>query len=173
MPSKHPKYGDASYLVFLVEDTLFHLPLRRLNQSQYFRDMMEEKNTGLEGEGNSDEKPIFLSGISAFEMASFLDATDASFLDGDPGLTFHQWAAGLHLATMWGFDDIRTNIIAKMDETISKIDPLDRIDASLKCRVEKWLHPAYKVLCTRDNGLSNDDAGRLGLDKSAAIWRIR
>ncbi|KAG9041476.1 hypothetical protein FS837_012199 [Tulasnella sp. UAMH 9824] len=173
MPSKHPKYGDATYLVFLVEDILFQLPLRRLKQSQYFRDMIEETHTGLEGEGNSDEKPILLRGITLFEMISFLDATEASFLDGDPQLTFNQWAAGLHLATMWGFDDIRKKIIGRMDVAILKVDPLDRVDASLKCRVQKWLHPAYEVLCKRDKGLSNDEAQRLGLQRSAAIWRIR
>lgn len=95
------------------------------------------------------------------------------FLDGDPKLTFQQWAAGLHLATMWGFNDIRNKIIDKMDKTISGVYSLDRIDAALKCRVRKWLHPAYKVLCKREMGLTDDEASRLGIQRSAAIWRIR
>ncbi|KAG8949670.1 hypothetical protein FRC04_008416 [Tulasnella sp. 424] len=173
MPSEHPKYGDATYLVFLVEDILFHVPLRRLKQSQYFRDMIEETHTGLESEGKSNEHPIFLSGISAFEMTSFLDALDSSFLSGDPKLEFAQWAAALHLATMWSFDDVREMIITHMDKTIETADPFDRIDASLKCRVEKWLHPAYQAICQRAEGLKDEEAERLGLRRSAAIWRIR
>ncbi|KAG8894160.1 hypothetical protein FRC00_009414 [Tulasnella sp. 408] len=135
--------------------------------------MIEETAIGLEGEGHSDEQPISLTGISAFEIESFLEAMEALFPNGGSKLTFDQWAAGLHLATMWGFDDIREKIIVKMDGTISKINPLDRIDVSLKCRVQKWLHPAYEALCKRDEGLSDDEAGRLGLQRSAAIWRIR
>lgn len=100
MPSKHPEYGDSTYLIFLVrpqknrgltgqlncrslqvDDILFHLPIRHLKQSQYFRDMLEEAHTGSEGEGMSDEHPIFLSGISAFEMASFLKAIESPWVD--------------------------------------------------------------------------------------------
>ncbi|KAG8995236.1 hypothetical protein FRB90_000222 [Tulasnella sp. 427] len=77
MPSKHPKYGDASYMVFLVEDTLFQIPLRRLRESQYFRDMIDERHTGSQGEGESDEHPIILGGITVLEMTAFLDSLDA------------------------------------------------------------------------------------------------
>ncbi|KAG8944130.1 hypothetical protein FRC04_002168 [Tulasnella sp. 424] len=173
MPTKHSKYGDASYLVFLVEDTLFHVPVRRLRESQYFRDMIDESHIGTEGEGKSDEKPIGLGGITAFEMASFLDALDARFLSGNPKLDFRQWAAALHLSTMWNFEDLRNDIISHVNQTISDASPLDRIDASLKCRVEEWLHPAYQVLCERGTGLTNEEAEHLGLGRAAAIWRIR
>ncbi|KIO33641.1 hypothetical protein M407DRAFT_17604 [Tulasnella calospora MUT 4182] len=173
MPSEHPKYGDASYMVFLVEDILFHVPLRRLKQSQFFREMIEETHTGLESEGKSNENPIFLSGISVFEMTSFLDALEASFLSGDPKLEFAQWAGALHLATMWSFDDVRDMIITHMDKAIWTADPLDRIDTSLKCRVEKWLYPAYEALCQRAESLKDEEVERLGLRRSAAIWRVR
>lgn len=95
------------------------------------------------------------------------------FLCGDPGLTFGQWAAALHLATMWSFDEIREVIILQMDETIPIVDAMDRVDASLKCRVEKWLHPAYEELCNRETALSDVEAERLGFRRSMAIWRIR
>lgn len=173
MPSKHSEFGDASYLIFLVDDTLFQIPLRHLRQSQFFRDMINEVHTGSEGEGKSDELPIYLSGISAFEMESFLRAIDSPFIYGDPRLTFSQWASALHLATMWNFDEIRERVISQMDKMISTADVFERIDASLKCRVEKWLHPAYETLCTRSETLSDSEAERLGFRRAAAIWRIR
>ncbi|KAG9043076.1 hypothetical protein FS837_010060 [Tulasnella sp. UAMH 9824] len=173
MPFKNSKYGDASYMVFLVEDSLFQIPTRLLRESQYFSDMMDESHIGSEGEGKSDENPICLGGITAFEMESFLDAHDARFLSGDPMLEFKQWAAALHLSTMWNFETLRKDIITHVNKTISNANPLDRIDASLKCKVEEWLHPAYRVLCERDTGLTNEEAEHLGLGRAAAIWRIR
>ncbi|KAG9041479.1 hypothetical protein FS837_012202 [Tulasnella sp. UAMH 9824] len=79
----------------------------------------------------------------------------------------------LHLATMWNFDQIREGVITQMDKMISNTDAFERIDTSLKCRVEKWLHPAYEALCTRSETLSDSEAERLGLRRAAAIWRIR
>ncbi|KAG8914264.1 hypothetical protein FRC00_000193 [Tulasnella sp. 408] len=135
--------------------------------------MIDECHTGSEGEGKSDENPIGLGGITAFEMTSFLDALNARFFPGDPKLEFQQLAAALHLATMWNFDELRKAIITHVNKTISSTSPMDRIDASLKCKVEEWLHPAYQVLCERENGLTNEEAKHLGLERAAAIWRIR
>lgn len=74
---------------------------------------------------------------------------------------------------MWSFDAIRERIINEMDKTISGQDIFERIDLSLKCRVEKWLHPAYETLCLRNGGLKAEEIERLGPVRSAAIWRIR
>lgn len=74
---------------------------------------------------------------------------------------------------MWNFEELRKDIINHMNKTISSAAPLERIDASLKCRVEEWLHPAYQVLCERQDGLTNEEADHLGLRRAAAIWRIR
>ncbi|KAG8946676.1 hypothetical protein FRC00_009463 [Tulasnella sp. 408] len=156
-----------------VEDNLFQIPTRRLRESQYFSDMMDGSHIGSEGEGKSDENPICLGGVTAFEMESFLDALDARFWSGDPKLEFKQWAAALHLSTMWNFEELRKDIITHVNKTISNASPLDRIDASLKCKVEEWLHPAYQVLCERQTGLTDEEAQHLGLGRTVAIWRIR
>ncbi|KAG9003653.1 hypothetical protein FRB90_011136 [Tulasnella sp. 427] len=113
MPSEHPKYGNASYMVFLVEDNLVHIPIRRLKQSQDFLDMIEEAHTGMESE----------------------------LISGDPNLDFTQWVAALHLATMWNFDEARENIISHMDQMTTTAIPIDRVDTLLKFNVEKWLYP--------------------------------
>lgn len=99
--------------------------------------------------------------------------TFCNFISGDPQLEFAQWAAALHLATMWSFDGVREMIIAHMDKTIETADAFDRIDTSLKCRVEKWLHPAYAALCKRTGSLTDEEVDRLGVRRSTAIWRIR
>ncbi|KAG8896367.1 hypothetical protein FRC01_011862, partial [Tulasnella sp. 417] len=173
MSSKHPKHGDASYLVFSVEDVIFHIPVRCLKQSQYFRDMIDDAHTGKELEGRSDDHPIVLGGISAFEMACFLDVLDSLFVFGDPGLSFEQWSAALHLATMWSFDDLRNSIISQMDKMTAKASPFDVASVSLKCRVEKWLHPAYAALCRREASFTDDEVEWLGIKRAAALWRIR
>ncbi|KAG8910712.1 hypothetical protein FRC01_006182 [Tulasnella sp. 417] len=124
---------------------------------------MDGCHIGSDGEGKSDENPIGLGGITEFEMTSFLDALETRFVSGDPKLEFGQWTAALHLATMWNFEDLRKDIIAHVNKTISDANPVDRVDASLKCRVEEWLHPAYQALCERKTGLTNEEAERLGL----------
>ncbi|KAG8959707.1 hypothetical protein FRC00_001321 [Tulasnella sp. 408] len=156
-----------------VEDTIFHIPVRRLKQSQYFRDMIDDMHTGNESEGKSDDHPIVLGGISAFEMASFLDVLDTPFVFGDPGFSFEQWAAALHLATMWSFDDLRNSIFPQMDDMTADANPFDVINASLKCRVEHWLHPAYEALCRREDSFTDDEVEWLGIKRAAALWRIR
>ncbi|KAG8893982.1 hypothetical protein FRC01_013237 [Tulasnella sp. 417] len=173
MPSEHSKYGDGSFFTFRVQDTLFQVPVRQLKQSKYFLSMIDEVSTELEPSAGRSKSPIFLSEVSALEMEAFLTALGAPFLLGDPKLSFHQWAAALHLATLWSFDYIRDKITGHMDNIIDTADPLDQIDASLKCRVEKWLHPAYEALCTREGGLTEDEAERLGFRRATAIWRIR
>ncbi|KAG9025126.1 hypothetical protein FS837_005074, partial [Tulasnella sp. UAMH 9824] len=173
MSPKHPRHGDASYLVFLVEDTIFHIPVRRLRQSQYFRDMMDDMHTGDESEGKSHDHPIVQGGISVFEMASFLDVLDTLFVFGDAEFGFKQWAGALHLATMWNFDDLRSSIVTQMDYMTADADPFDIVDASLKCRVEHWLHPAYEALCRREDSFTNDEVEWLGIKRAAALWRIR
>lgn len=157
--------------------------------------MIDEAHTGTEPEGKSDDHPIVLGGFSAFEMACFLDALETpyvvpldlirrlfisphgkscrSFVFGDPQLSFEQWAAALHLATMWSFDDLRSSIISQVDKMTARASPFDLLDVSLKCRVEKWLHPTYEALCRRNESFTDDEVERLGLKRAAAIWRIR
>ncbi|KIO33637.1 hypothetical protein M407DRAFT_186679 [Tulasnella calospora MUT 4182] len=135
--------------------------------------MIEDADTGKESEGKSDDHPIVLGGISVFEMACFLDVLDTPFVFGDPEFSFEQWAAALHLATMWSFDDLRKRIICQMDDLTAYASPFDVITISQKCRVEKWLHPAYAALCRRQDSFTDDEVEWLGIKRAAALWRIR
>lgn len=65
------------FLSAKIEGYLYRVPVNRLQESAYFRDMLESPSTGIAGEGKSDEHPITLAGLSTFEMESFMDVLKA------------------------------------------------------------------------------------------------
>ncbi|KIO22953.1 hypothetical protein M407DRAFT_27523 [Tulasnella calospora MUT 4182] len=173
--SRHPLYYDSDYLTFAVDGYLFKLPVRRLKESKYFQDMLGSEHLGGSVEGKSDEHPITLGGITSFEMESFVGILDARVFGKEVQREWKQLAAALHLATMWEFEDVRTRLIKDMSQMISNggVEPLDRVEGSIQCRVSDWLHPAYQVLCDRKEGVTTEEAKRLGMDRLAAIYRVR
>ncbi|KAG8913830.1 hypothetical protein FRC00_001490 [Tulasnella sp. 408] len=172
---RHPHYYGPELLTFAVDGYLFQLPVRRLKESKYFQDMLDSEHLGTSVEGRSDDHPIELKGITSFEMESFAEILDARVFDKAVMREWRQLVAALHLATMWDFEDLRTRLIKDMSQMIddSGVDPLDRIEVSMQCRVSDWLHPAYQVLCDRTEGVTTEEAKRLGMDRLAAIYRVR
>ncbi|KAG9015662.1 hypothetical protein FRB90_004582, partial [Tulasnella sp. 427] len=81
--------------------------------------MLESAHTGGDGEGQSDDHPIALEGILNFEMESFMDVIQARLFTDEDKLDWKQKSGALHLATMWGFDDIRTGLITCMNRQIN------------------------------------------------------
>lgn len=76
---------------------------------------------------------------------------------------------------MWEFEDVRGRLIKDMSQLIRKggIAPLDGIEVSIQCRVNDWLYPAYQELCERTEAVTTEEATRLGMDRLAAIYRVR
>ncbi|KIO22955.1 hypothetical protein M407DRAFT_27524 [Tulasnella calospora MUT 4182] len=197
VPRRHFRYYNSEHLIFVVDGYLFQLPVRRLKQSKFFRDMLDSEHLDDPDsfKGRSDEHPIALDSIKCFEMESFADVLDARYDDFMPLLRsaeispqflprvfddeikreWKQLAAALHLATMWGFKEVKTRLVRDMSQIISDdgIPPLDRIEVSVQCGVSDWLHPAYQELCERTEGMTNEEAKRLGMDRLAAVYRVR
>ncbi|KIO16902.1 hypothetical protein M407DRAFT_33457 [Tulasnella calospora MUT 4182] len=173
--SRHPRHYGSEHLTFAVDGYLFQLQVRRLKESKYFQDMLGSEHLGGSVEGRSDEHPIALGSITSFEMESFVDVLDARVFDKEVKREWKQLAAALHLATMWEFEDVRARLIKDMSQIINNggVDPLDRVEVSIQCRVSNWLHPAYQELCDRAEGVTTVEAKRLGMDRLAAIYRVR
>ncbi|KAG8967805.1 hypothetical protein FRC05_001901 [Tulasnella sp. 425] len=136
--------------------------------------MLDDEHLGGSGEGKSDEDPIALGSITTFEMESFVDVLDARIFDKEGKREWKQLAAALHLSTMWEFEQVRARLIKDMSLIIDNggIDPLDRIEVSIQCRVSDWLYPAYQELCDRTEPLTTEEAKRLGMDRLAAVYRV-
>lgn len=67
-----------------MEKYLFRIPVDVLRASEYFRDMLDSKHVGESGEGQSDEHPIVLEGITAREFKNFLDVLCARYVESEP-----------------------------------------------------------------------------------------
>lgn len=170
---RHARHYETNYLIFLVEGYLYRVPVGRLKESEHFKTMLESAHTGGDGEGQSDEHPITLEGISNFEMESFMDVIQVKLFTDEDKLDWKHKSAALHLATMWGFDDIRNGLITFMEKQIDSVDPFDRMETSLKCRVQNWFHPAIQCLCQRAEHLTAAEGERLGFVRLTAIYRLR
>ncbi|KAG8921007.1 hypothetical protein FRC01_000490 [Tulasnella sp. 417] len=155
--ARHPRYYGSEHLTFAVDGYLFQLPVRRLKESKYFQDMLGSEHLGESVEGRSDEHPIALGGITSFEMESFVDVLDARVFDKEAKREWKQLAAALHLSTMWEFEDVRARLIKDMSQIINNggIEPLDRVEVSIKCRVIDWLHPAYQEPLSTESAIAD------------------
>lgn len=94
-----------------------------------------------------------------------------SRFDPLPELTLQEWSEAFHIATLWGFEQLRAYII-KTTDSIAQ-DPMDRIQLADQCGLTEWLHPAYAKLCARDTSLTAEEGRRLGFERFAALSRIR
>lgn len=91
--------------------------------------------------------------------------------DAEPTFPVKQWSEALQLATTWGFVTLRKFIIEHLDSLLK--DPLGRIELADQCDVKEWLHPAYAKLCAQGTPLTVKEGRVLGLERFAALCRIR
>lgn len=59
------------------------------------------------------------------------------------------------------------------DALFNEQDTFDTLDLAFRCKVGKWVQPAYRRLCERPESLSLQEAAKLGLARFVAISRIR
>ncbi|KAG8949417.1 hypothetical protein FRC03_000358 [Tulasnella sp. 419] len=170
---KHATHYRSSHIIFRVEETLFRVDKSVLCQFDTFREMFEgaEAHVKDSDEGGSDDKPIVLQGVTAFEMESLLYVIEARWIESPPEVSTDQWKAALHLATMWEYEQLRQFAIEIIDGL--KLPAIDTLGLAVKCRVEKWLSPASVDLCLRANSLTYEEGEVLGFRFLIALNKIR
>ncbi|KAG8925638.1 hypothetical protein FRC02_009525 [Tulasnella sp. 418] len=170
---KHAAHYRSSHIIFKVEETLFRVDKSVLCQFDTFREMFEgaEAHVKDSDEGGSDDKPIVLQGVTAFEMESLLYVIEARWIKDPPEVSADQWKAALHLATMWEYEQLRQFAIEKIDGL--KLPAIETLGLAVKCRVEKWLSPASVDLCLRANSLTYEEGEVLGFRFLTALNKIR
>lgn len=166
-------FGVDPQIVFEIEGVLFGLPRSQLMASEMFQDMLGDERLGSPKEG-TEENPIRIqkiSSVSLYEAKAFHKVMNWRGFDAEPMLSTDQWFQALRLATMWGFKSLREYIIGYLDSHLA--DPLIRIKVADNCDVKEWLHPAYAKLCARKTPLTKTEGRVLGIERFAALCRIR
>ncbi|KAG9022937.1 hypothetical protein FRB95_013944, partial [Tulasnella sp. JGI-2019a] len=117
----------------------------------------------------SNDDPIHLESVPTFEFEKLAWVlTTPIFRDED--FSIPTFEAILKLATMWGFNDVRTYAIkVVLKNTGSAI----QIRLGLAYGVHEWLMPAYINLVTRVEPLTQEEAQDTGLCITVTLARLR
>lgn len=86
-------------------------------------------------------------------------------------MNVEEWASVLKLSTMWDFSETRKQAIARL--STSRMDLLTRVILARQYKVPGWLFSGYEGLVKRKEGITEDEAERLGLSTAIRLYRIR
>ncbi|KAK7024962.1 hypothetical protein R3P38DRAFT_2951960 [Favolaschia claudopus] len=175
---------DKSYyfhtIIFKVEDRIFNVPRYHFERtSEVFRDMFalpagDDPNI----EGQCDERPIILEGITSCEFEQLLKVLYPLDLPGvmSAGLgnwmSKEEWIAVLKLSTLWRFLDARKLAIHQLD-TRADLGSVERIMLARQYDVASWLRKGYIALAQRSQMISREEATEIGWETAFSLCQLR
>ncbi|KAG8944119.1 hypothetical protein FRC04_002157 [Tulasnella sp. 424] len=167
------RFGFDQEVAFQIDGVTFGLPRSKVQASGFFRALLEIADKSSRGEG-TQSNPINLNKfckVTLPQVKAFHKILNDRRFEAIPELSEQQWIDALRLATLWDFECIRAYIIKNLKNTIS--DPLYCIQIADECDIKEWLRPAYARLCARRAPLTASEGQILGLERFAALARIR
>ncbi|KAL0579204.1 hypothetical protein V5O48_002827 [Marasmius crinis-equi] len=176
VPIRDPKYYiDEEMAIFLVDMHLFRIHRHILRRESVVFDSMFECPPPAEGrEGQSDDNPIVLQGVTRAEFLALMDYFyKGSFFksESDNKTTREEYIDLLSIATRFECIEARQKAVQGIEGHV--LDPVQKIVLAQTYDVSQWLVPAYVELCQRDNPLTHDEALQIGLEKVILIGNAR
>ncbi|KAL5532858.1 hypothetical protein ACEPAF_4632 [Sanghuangporus sanghuang] len=174
-PTTSGKQRDEQFyytlITFEVENFLFRVPRRPFEiESSVFKEMFELPSDGS-SDGNTDEKPLALSGITVESFRAFLRVLFDSAYGLQSELQQDEWISVLQLSHMWSCDRLFALAISKL--SVLEVDPILKIMLAKTYNIEAWLPPAYFSLVTRAEPLTLEDAEKLGMETTIKLTEVR
>ena len=87
------------------------------------------------------------------------------------GLDKNEWLSVLKLATMWGYQGLRKRSVEKLDEL--KLDNIERLLMGRQFHVSAWLVKSYEALARRDETLTEEEGGLVGVSTVCQLAKLR
>jgi len=185
---------QCNLLIIRVENRIFRAP-RELFElySEVFKDMFSLPTLDdSQADGERDSKPLYLEGISKDDFHAFLTVLSslhyesvtkgvmkpgkATFIVAKfplyDGLDKQRWVAVLRLSHMWSFDQVHTKAIEVLDNDCT-LDVLERLQLAHEFLIRHWVRPAYRLLLTRDEALTEAEIPWLGPQFVASMTKAR
>ncbi|OCB88008.1 hypothetical protein A7U60_g4793 [Sanghuangporus baumii] len=139
-------------------------------ESSVFKEMFELPSDGS-SDGNTDEKPLALSGITVESFRAFLRVLFDPAYGLQSELQQDEWISVLQLSHMWSCDRLFALAISKL--SVLEVDPILKIMLAKTYNIEAWLPPAYFSLVTRAEPLTLEDAEKLGMETTMKLTEVR
>ncbi|KAI0072574.1 hypothetical protein K474DRAFT_1700885 [Panus rudis PR-1116 ss-1] len=161
------------HVIFLVEGVLYKVYRREFEKSEVFAAMFTLPGNGnVNAEGNSNENPIRLDGISKNDFHRLLRVMYPRNEQDNRNLTTEEWISVLKLATMWAFQAIRQTAIQSL-ATQLQTDPVEKINLAQAYNIREWLIPTLNSLAQRRDMITSAEAERLGMDYTLKLVQVR
>ncbi|KAF5365925.1 hypothetical protein D9758_006684 [Tetrapyrgos nigripes] len=170
---RHPRfYFPDGNVLFLVENTIYKVHRYFFQRDSAIFDAMFTLPSppGESPEGESDENPICLHGISSQDFDRLLSILyPLDFLEYEMK-TVEEWTSILDLASRWDFSSLCRLAVNNLYTITSAAD---KIYLGHMYEVTEWLVPAYTELCVRQEPLTLQEGRRLGVDITTSIGQVR
>ncbi|KAJ7250477.1 hypothetical protein B0H12DRAFT_1072073 [Mycena haematopus] len=167
-------------ITFKVEDCIFSVPRYHFEHtSEIFASMLTlPLGDGVQVEGQSEQNPIVLEGISKVDFRALLKVLyplniREAMLNTDEWMTKDEWLSVLKLSTQWRFLEARDLAIKQLDRPGSKFEPVELVMLGQQYDVAAWLKKGYAGLVLRQVCISPEEANQIGWETAFRISAAR
>ncbi|KAF8216953.1 hypothetical protein K438DRAFT_1798071 [Mycena galopus ATCC 62051] len=161
-------------ITFKVEDCLFNVPRYHFERtSEIFASMLTlPPGDGVKVEGQSDDKPIVLDGISKVDFRALLKILYPLQICRTDFMSKDEWISVLKLSTQWHFLEARDLAIKQLNDH-SDIADVERVLLARQYDVAAWLRKGYTSFAKRSEIISEEEAQKLGWQTAFRLSQLR
>ncbi|PPQ99775.1 hypothetical protein CVT24_009677 [Panaeolus cyanescens] len=171
--TRHPRfYFPDGNVIFQIENTLFRVHRYFFQRdSPVFEGMFSlPPPLGEIPEGESEDRPIHLTGVSAKDFEKFLSILYPKDFSRSEITSVADWTSVLTIANQFDFSNLFQLAKTKLRPILSSAQS---IALGKRFDVREWLIPAYTDLCIREEPLRLDEGQIMGLEDVIEIGRVR
>ncbi|KAJ7699040.1 hypothetical protein B0H17DRAFT_1049973, partial [Mycena rosella] len=145
-----------------VEDSIFKVPRYHFehNSEIFVSTFALPAVDDVQAKGQSDANPFILEGISSVDFHQLLKVLYPLDIPQILGMPKEEWVSVLRLSTLWRFFDACDLAIKQL--TSIGLGSIEGILLSRQCDVAPWLCAGYSDLARCEEGISLEDAEKIG-----------
>ncbi|KAF7370263.1 hypothetical protein MSAN_00657500 [Mycena sanguinolenta] len=177
-PQEYTGPRDQKYylesITFKIEDSIFKVPRYHFEHSSeiFATTFTLPVADNADAEGQSDENPVILEGISSVDFRALLKVLYPLDIPQILSMPKDEWISVLKLSTQWYFLDARDLAIKQLNDR-PDIGGVERILLARQYDVATWLRKGYNDLAKREEGLSLEDAAKIGWETTVRLYQTR
>ncbi|KAJ7020613.1 hypothetical protein C8F04DRAFT_290901 [Mycena alexandri] len=161
-------------VIFKVEERTFKVPRYHFEHSSeiFSTTFTLPAVDNVQAEGHSDENPFVLEGISSVDFHRLLKVLYPLNIPQILAMPKEDWISVLKLSTQWYFLDARELAIQQLTNR-TDIGSVERILLARQYDVATWLRMGYTDLARREEGISLEDAAKIGWETTVRLYQTR